>query len=233
MAVDLMQAFDCLPEVVFGAKDRESRYVAGNRAMLIGKNLRYGSELLGKTDLVFHPLAMAEQYMVEDRRLFKSGEAITNQVQYVLDRQGRPGWYNSSKLPLHNRHGKVVGLALVRFPINEPTEKQGRFRQLAPAIRALEERHREQLSMTELAKLAGLSSTHFNRQFAKLLGTTPTQLMHAMRIDRARQLLTHSERTLADIAVEVGYCDQSHFSRRFRQCCGTTPGQYRMQFRGQ
>ena len=162
----------------------------------------------------------------------KSGKAIANQIWYVMDQHGHPGWFNSSKVPLRGLNGTVVGLAGVRFPVESPAVQRGRFKKLGPALKALEERHREQISMAELAELVGMSSTHFNRQFAQLLGISPTRLLHAMRLDRSRQLLTETDWTIGQIAVEVGYFDQSHFTRRFRQYCGVTPRSYRERFRG-
>ena len=85
--------------------------------------------------------------------------------------------------------------------------------------------------MKDLAKVAGLSTTHFNRQFIKLLGVSPTQLLHAIRIDRARDLLVRSDQCIVEIAVQVGYYDQSHFTRHFRKQCGLTPRSYRARFR--
>ncbi len=227
-----MQTFDHLPRVVFSAKDRDSVYVAGNRAMLESKGLQGGEEFLGKTDREFHPLVMAEQYIEEDRQVIEAGEAVTNQIWYVMSHGKRPGWFNCSKLPLHGLDGSVVGLAVIRFPVRCPTEKNAQLQKLAPAIRVLEERHHQQLSMEELAGLAGMSSTHFNRQFSSLLGTSPTRLLHAMRIDRARHLLVTTNRNIADIAMEVGYYDQSHFTRRFHRHCGMTPRAYRQRFGG-
>lgn len=225
-----MRAFDHLPGVVFSAKDRDSVYVAGNQAMLESKGLRNGEGFLGKTDHEFHPLVMAEQYIEEDRRVIESGEAVTNQIWFVMSHGRLPGWFNCSKLPLHGLAGSVVGLAVIRFPVRCPTEKNAQLKRLAPAIRVLEERHHQQLSMEGLAALTGMSSTHFNRQFSRLLGTSPTRFLHAMRIDRARHLLATTDQNIADIAVEVGFYDQSHLTRRFRRHCGMTPRAYRKRF---
>ena len=232
MVTDLMETYEYLPRVVFYAKDLNSKYVACNQAMLEAKNLSRFEDLNGTTDADFHPLALATEYVAEDRRVMKSGKAIANQIWYVMDQHGHPGWFNSSKVPLRGLNGTVVGLAGVRFPVESPAVQRGRFKKLGPALKALEERHREQISMAELAELVGMSSTHFNRQFAQLLGISPTRLLHAMRLDRSRQLLTETDWTIGQIAVEVGYFDQSHFTRRFRQYCGVTPRSYRERFRG-
>ena len=53
---------------------------------------------------------------------------------------------------------------------------------------------------------------------------------NAARLNAARKLLTTTEKSVADIAVEVGFFDQSHFIKAFKRERGTTPGRYRRQF---
>ncbi|MEM0968879.1 MAG: PAS domain-containing protein, partial [Verrucomicrobiota bacterium] len=94
-ALALIELFDCIPGIVFYVKDRESRFVACNSAMLSGKNLKNPQSLLGRTDRDFHPPALADAYMAEDRAIIQSGESLPNRVWFVIDRSGRPGWFNS------------------------------------------------------------------------------------------------------------------------------------------
>ncbi|MEM7602045.1 MAG: AraC family transcriptional regulator, partial [Verrucomicrobiota bacterium] len=227
----LIELFDCIPGIVFYVKDRESRFVACNSAMLSGKNLKNPQSLLGRTDRDFHPPALADAYMAEDRAIIQSGESLPNRVWFVIDRSGRPGWFNSSKVPISNAGGDIVGVAGVRYSIETPEDREKQFKDLAPVFRHLEERYAEPISMREMAKRAGISSTHFNRRFVELIGMSPTKFVHSLRIDKARQLLAQTSRDIADIAIETGYHDQSHFTRHFRQLTGSTPREWRMKFR--
>ena len=70
----------------------------------------------------------------------------------------------------------------------------------------------------------------FNRRFRELLRMTPTQYLRSVRIQAAQQLLTTTSRTLVEIAVQVGYTDQSHLTKRFREATGMTPAAYRKRF---
>ncbi len=230
-AASFLPLFDCLPGVIFYAKDRDSRYLAANRAMLQAKNLREAGELLGRTDRDFHPAALADAYIAEDRRVLETGRAVLNQPWFVIDRSGRPGWFNSSKVPLRDTAGEVVGVAGVRYAVETPEDRDRHFRELAPVVRHLEEHHADAVSMAEMATLAGLSPTHFNRRFRRLFGMSPTRFLHALRIERARMLLVQSDRSVGEIAVETGYHDQSHFTRHFRRITGLAPGRFRAQFR--
>jgi AraC-like DNA-binding protein len=231
-AAALIELFDYLPGVIFYAKDRESRYIAANRAMLVAKELGDPEDLLGRTDRDFHPAVMADAYIAEDRRVMELGRSLTNQVWFVVDRSGRPGWFNSSKVPLHDEAGVVIGIAGVRYAIETPEDREKQFRGLAPVIRHLEENYTSSVPMAEMARLAGISSTHFNRQFTFLFGMSPTRFLHSLRVEKARQLLIHTDRAVGEIAIETGYHDQSHFTRHFRRLSGMTPGQFRARFGG-
>lgn len=84
---------------------------------------------------------------------------------------------------------------------------------------------RENLSLKHLAGIACLSPFHFQREFKKSMGITPWEYLSDFRISQSKKLLLESE-TIADIAIELGFVDQSHFSRTFRKTVGIPPGKY-------
>ncbi len=59
---------------------------------------------------------------------------------------------------------------------------------------------------------------------------TPMQYLRSVRTQAARRLLTATSRSLAEIAADVGYTDQSHLTKRFREVTGMTPAAYRRRF---
>jgi AraC family transcriptional regulator len=85
----------------------------------------------------------------------------------------------------------------------------------------------ENISNIVLAECVGLSTSHFSRAFKQSSGMSPHQFVLHSRIGRVRQLLAETELPLAQIAVTVGFADQSHCSRRFRELVGITPSQFR------
>jgi AraC family transcriptional regulator len=84
-----------------------------------------------------------------------------------------------------------------------------------------------ELSLDRLAAVAHMSPFHFARLFKASTGLPPHQYVIARRVERAKELLRGRERlTLAAVAVEVGFADQSHFTRHFRRLVGVTPRQF-------
>lgn len=82
------------------------------------------------------------------------------------------------------------------------------------------------ISVEELSGVAHLSPFHLIRVFAERTGLTPHAYLTQVRIRRAMSRLA-GRRSLARIALETGFADQSHFTRRFKRIVGVTPGQYR------
>jgi AraC-like DNA-binding protein len=87
------------------------------------------------------------------------------------------------------------------------------------------------LTMTELSQLAGLSISHFARCFRRSVGVPPHTYVKQRRVARAREMLAATDLPVAEIALVLGFSDQSHFTRRFREVTGVPPGAYRFQTR--
>ncbi len=83
------------------------------------------------------------------------------------------------------------------------------------------------LSLAHLAASCALSVRHFTRAFRNTTGTTPHRWLLLQRIERAKLLLAHSSKRLAEIALECGFSDPSHFSRSFLREVGSAPGMWR------
>ncbi len=88
-------------------------------------------------------------------------------------------------------------------------------------------RFQERLSITEIAKCVGVHPVHLCRAFQDCFGRTIGEFVRELRMRWAAEQLAHAERSLAIIAVEAGFCDQSHFNRTFKRFTGMAPGQYR------
>lgn len=85
----------------------------------------------------------------------------------------------------------------------------------------------ENLSLDQVAAVAGVHPAHLTRTFRQYFHCTPGDYMRRLRIHHACRLLAISELPLVQIALEVGFANQSHFSRVFKEEMGMTPAAYR------
>jgi transcriptional regulator GlxA family with amidase domain len=79
--------------------------------------------------------------------------------------------------------------------------------------------------------VAGLSVCHFARMFKQTVGVSPHCYVLQCRVKRTQELLADTDMPLSEIAIAVGFSDQSHYTRWFREIVGITPGNYRWSMR--
>jgi transcriptional regulator GlxA family with amidase domain len=95
----------------------------------------------------------------------------------------------------------------------------------------IEQHLAESVTTDALARIAGLSTGHFNRAFKQSTGDSPHHYIIRKRVAIAQELLVHTNRILADIALDAGFADQSHFSRTYVAVTGETPSACRYRHR--
>jgi AraC family transcriptional regulator len=86
------------------------------------------------------------------------------------------------------------------------------------------------LSLSELASLCGLSRSYFVRAFKQTTGLPPHRWLLAQRARRAKELLERTNIPISDIALECGFADQSHLTRVFSRMFQISPAAWRRQF---
>jgi AraC family transcriptional regulator len=84
-----------------------------------------------------------------------------------------------------------------------------------------------EISITDLSAVVGLSQFHFIRAFKESVGLSPYQYVLLQRIHRARGQLTNRDHSIADVARAVGFRDGSQLTRAFRKFLGITPTEFR------
>jgi len=89
--------------------------------------------------------------------------------------------------------------------------------------------YQRQIYLSELAELAQLSEYHFCRMFKESLAQTPQEYLMKVRIGHVKNALLHSTQNLADIALKVGFSNQSHMGRYFKKLIGISPREFRKQ----
>ena len=89
----------------------------------------------------------------------------------------------------------------------------------------------EHIEIADLASLTGLSPCHFSRAFKQSMGMPPHRYLISRRVQEATRLFESTDRPMFEIALDVGFSDQSHFTRVFSAQVGESPSQFRHQRR--
>ena len=115
----LRTLIDNLPDSFVFIKDTDSRFVTTNATHLQILGAKTLEEVVGKTDFEFFPQELAEQYYADEQNIIKTGQALFDREELVIDQFGNKTWVFTSKVPLRNYQGKIVGLVGVSRDITE------------------------------------------------------------------------------------------------------------------
>ncbi|MBA3710240.1 MAG: helix-turn-helix transcriptional regulator [Planctomycetes bacterium] len=118
---------------------------------------------------------------------------------------------------------RAVMLDIVTAYIDAPSGGSASHRAVVRFHELLRRRSCERVSIESLAESSGLTSDHLREQFHKRFGMRPVEYRTALRMARARELLSSSALKVGDIAAKVGYPDPLYFSRVFKQHFGMAP----------
>ena len=221
------QLFDHIPGISFFAKNAQGVLMRGNQNYLARFNLPSEADLIGLTDYDIMPAVLADHFKKDDEEVMRTKEPKLHIIELFFNRQGLPDWYITNKLPVFSRKAKVIGvMGIIRSHAGTHDHNQS-YSRIAPAVEYLREHFRDKISIENLAKIAGLSSRQFGRCFAEAYGISPQTFLIKMRVQAACELLRNSNDELADIAMSLGFYDQSSFTLQFRKHMGQTPRRYR------
>lgn len=221
------QLFGCLPDINYFAKDQAGRFVQMDDGFVAMLGCKSRTEILGRTDHDIFPKDMADKYVADDRTVMKTGQPLLQLVEPLPDAQLTINWWETNKFPLRNRQGHIIGLAGITSKLSPSTIPSHYGSGLFAVLRAISERYSTQLNMATLAREAGLSVRSLERHFVSTFKTTPLRYVNRVRLHAARHCLIHTNKTLAEIAEECGFYDQSHMTTVFSQQLKISPKRYR------
>ena len=224
--------FDAVPDLNFFVKDRSGRYVSVNDALRRRSGAGHKRDLIGRTAAEVFTGEAGERFSGQDERTLRSGEEIRDVLELYFGARGEPVWCLTSKWPLRDAWGLVVGLAVVSRDVPPPAsersgERQGDFARVAEALAYMGRCYDRPLRMPEVAARAGLSEDSLGRLVRRVCHVTPKQFLLRVRLDAATRLLRDSALPVAEVAHACGYSDHSAFTRTFRAVTGLSPQAYR------
>ncbi len=107
-----------VPDYIY-AKDTEGRFLIANEVTVADNGLTSLQELVGKTDFDLHPHEFAAAVAETERQVIETGEPILGLEERAMVSKGRDRWLMTSKVPLRNKRGKIVGTVGISRDISE------------------------------------------------------------------------------------------------------------------
>lgn len=116
-------------------------------------------------------------------------------------------------------------MILLIFPIT--VDKKEQMTVIKKAVQYMNQNLRENLTLELVAKQVNLSTTYFSRLFSSEMQTTFVEYLSMIRVEQSKTYLANGNYSISDIALILGFSDQSYFSKVFKKVEGITPGKYR------
>lgn len=95
------------------------------------------------------------------------------------------------------------------------------------ALRYISDNYNEHIDLARVAEYVGLSQSYFSALFNEVVGTSFKDYLNQVRVEESKHLLLSNQYELADIAITMGFPDQSYYCKVFKKMTGMTPGKYR------
>jgi diguanylate cyclase (GGDEF)-like protein/PAS domain S-box-containing protein len=194
---------DALPDAVF-AKNIENHFIKGNSAAALVMGLEEKEELIGKSEIDFQPEDIGTQVLAHDAMIFTTGESTFNEEEKLIDlKTGKPCWRQTTKVALHDRTGKIIGLVGISRDITKQKETEAELQKtntkLIQGIAALEQ---STLETERLSEMVDLLQACPNTEEACVV--ISDQMNKFFPEDSGILYLFHSSRNILDRAASWG-----------------------------
>jgi AraC-like DNA-binding protein len=223
----LEQLFDSMPDVAFFVKDQKGRYQTVNLSLVERHGLSDKSQVIGKQPCDISSGNFGQIPSQQDERVLTTGVAIHDHLELQWHTPNQPCWCLTTKLPIRDDRGHVVGLIGVSRDVRAPVNPKEIPDVLVTVLERFDRQISEPVSPSSLASSAGMSPTRFARLMKRLFGLTPSQYIAKHRVGVASELLRTTNNSIADIALACGYYDHSAFTRVFHKLTGVSPTAFR------
>lgn len=225
----LERLFDRSPDAAFFVKDAAGRYVAVNESLVARHGLKSKSQVIGKCPRDICPGDFGRIPTEQDEKVLRTGRALVDHLEMHWHRPNDPVWCLTTKLPITDSAGAVVGLIGFSRDLRAPLDACEIPKDFAVALEEFEQSLSGDVTPASLARRSKLSPQRLARLVRRLFDLTPSQFITKSRIAAASRMLHDSDRSVAEIAHTCGFFDHSAFTRAFRSATGMTPSEFRMQ----
>lgn len=156
------------------------------------------------------------KYIVEECivkfKLFKDNQDMKQRLEEILDKD-----------VVHNNISLDNGETKER--VYDPTNRTNDI--LKPAIEYINENFDKKIILDDMANMCFITPGYFSKIFYKETGEKFSDYLTRLKIEKAKELLKTTNKTIQEIAIEVGFNDAGYFTRRFKSYEGIAPGHYR------
>ena len=226
LSMNFLRLFEDMKGVLFFVKDLECRLVYTNLALAEHLGFETAEELIGLNDFDIFPREQAERYREDDRDVIDNEKEKKSIVELFPNYLGDFVWFSTHKIPLFDKEGRIWGLCGILQTYEDSLKLMGPLDDIHKALEYMHENFTTKISNKTLADIAGVSIRQFEKRFKQVFHSTAHNYILKLRILSACDLLLSKNVTITELALDLGFYDQSAFSRTFKKQVGLSPMQY-------
>lgn len=180
-ALLLEELFDQALDVAFFIKDAAGRYLTVNASLVERHGLRHKSQVLGQRPCDICPGDFGRVPSTQDAAVLRTGRPLLNHLELHWYAPHEPGWCLTTKLPMRDASGKIIGLIGLSRDVRAPIETRDVPVEFAAALDHFENNVADAVTPSALARRARLAPPRFARLMKRLFGLTPSQFIAKTR----------------------------------------------------
>lgn len=226
----MIRLFDELPDVYLIVKDLDGKFIHANDAVLSLFHLKDRSEVIGTTDYDRYPVVLADRWARDDQKVIKGTQAVSNQIEMLFDDKGHVTWHFTSKYPLYDDSHNVIGVIILLRTHDGSSSYVKSFTDVTRYVGMVQNSSSKSITVSHLAQLCKISERQLNRRFREALKISAQEFILRHRIQGVADDLQKTTTSIASLANDYGFCDQSALSKQFSKRMGMTPAKYRRRY---
>lgn len=171
----LQTILDNMPDEIY-FKDAQSCFIILNRPVAKNLGISEPSEAIGKNDFDFFSPDQAKEFFEDEQKLMQKGDALIGKVEKRTDSQGRDTWSSTTKVPMRDQDGRIVGLLGINRDITATKEAEAK----------LDKAHRDLLDASHLAGMAEVATSVLHNVGNVLNSANVSSLLIADKMQRSK-----------------------------------------------
>ena len=175
----LRTLIDNIPDGIY-VKDTLYRKTLANRADLRNMGVQSEAEVIGKDDFFFFPKTVAEGFMADDKFVIQSGTPVLNREEFAVNVTGEKRWLLTSKLPLKDERGNIIGLLGIGRDITEKKKTEEALTHEKALMDGLMESVPDSIYFKDrqcrLVKISRKMMNDLNMDMSQVIGKTDVEL---------------------------------------------------------
>ncbi len=226
-ALVLMDLFDLTEDVQCWVKDRAGVILWANKNLILQYSENESPEdVIGKTDYELSPKEIADHFRADDERVL-AGAPVIKREEMVTGLDHLFYWYVTTKLPVYDATGAIIGTAgMTRKRVEAPAKSSDS--PLPKLLAYIREHYMENPDNGLLALYGHMSEEELLSLFEHELHMTPQAYLRRVKVRLSIHDLVDAGKSFDEIAQKHGFRDQAHFVEEFSQETGETPRSYRL-----